>query len=85
LLLLTSLSEFSIYTHLLNLTKGLFWFPLSDDCKDIRVSQVGADSEAVGKVEGSTKKIEPTGDMGTHELIVQDPSDTGPKDFIDKG
>jgi len=82
---LASLSEISIYTHLLNLTKGLFWFPLSDDCEDIRVSQVGADSKAVGKVECCTKKIEPTDDMGTHELIVQDPSDSGPKDFIDKG
>ena len=82
---MASLSEISIYTHLLNLTKGLFWFPLSDDCEDIRVSQVGADSKAVGKVEGCTKKIEPTDDMGTHELIVQDPSDSGPKDFIDKG
>jgi len=82
---LASLSEISIYTHLLNLTKGLFWFPLSDDCEDIRISQVGADSKAVGKVECCTKKIEPTDDMGTHELIVQDPSDSGPKDFIDKG
>ena len=82
---MASLSEISIYTHLLNLTKGLFWFPLSDDCEDIRVSQVGADSKAVGKVECCTKKIEPTDDMGTHELIVQDPSDSGPKDFIDKG
>ena len=82
---MTSLSEFSIYTHLLNLTTGLFWFPLSDACEDIRVSQAGADSDAVGKVEGCTKKIEPTDDMGTHELIVQEPSDTGPKDFIDKG
>ena len=82
---MASLSEISIYTHLLNLTTGLFWFPLSDDCEDIRVSQVGADSKAVGKVECCTKKIEPTDDMGTHELIVQDPSDSGPKDFIDKG
>ena len=82
---MASLSEISIYTHLLNLTKGLFWFPLSDDCEDIRISQVGADSKAVGKVECCTKKIEPTDDMGTHELIVQEPSDTGPKDFIDKG
>ena len=82
---MASLSEISIYTHLLNLTKGLFWFPLSDDCEDIRISQVGADSKAVGKVECCTKKIEPTDDMGTHELIVQDPSDSGPKDFIDKG
>jgi len=57
---------------------------VKDDCEDIRVSQAGADSDAVGKVEGCTKKIEPTDDMGTHELIVQEPSDTGPKDFIDK-
>ena len=82
---MASLSEISIYTHLLNLTKGLFWFPLSDDCEDIRISQVGADSKAVGKVECCTKKIEPTDDMATHELIDQDPSDSGPKDFIDKG
>ncbi|RLN22926.1 myosin-binding protein 1-like [Panicum miliaceum] len=58
---------------------------VKDDCEDIRVSQIGADSESVGKVEGCTKTIKPTGDMGTHELIVQDPSYTGPKDFIDKG
>ncbi|OEL23636.1 hypothetical protein BAE44_0015344, partial [Dichanthelium oligosanthes] len=57
---------------------------VKDDCGDIRVSQAGADSKAIGEAEGCTKKIEPAGDMGTHELIVQDPSNTGPKDCIDK-
>jgi hypothetical protein len=51
--------------------------PLSDDCGDICISQVGTDSETTGEVEGYTKKNEPTGDMGTHELVVQDPSDKG--------
>ncbi|WVZ68629.1 hypothetical protein U9M48_017548 [Paspalum notatum var. saurae] len=55
-----------------------------DDCADIHVSQVRADSETLGEVEGYDKKIEPTGDMGAQELIVQDPSDTTPKDLIDK-
>lgn len=58
-----------------------FLFPLSDDCGDIYVSQVGADSEAIGEVDGCTKKIEPAGDMGTHDgLIVQYPFDTIPED-----
>lgn len=53
---------------------------MSDDCGDTRVSQVGADSEAISEVDGCTKKIEPAGDMGTHELIAQDPFDTVPED-----
>uniref|UniRef100_A0A0A8YTW6 GTD-binding domain-containing protein n=1 Tax=Arundo donax TaxID=35708 RepID=A0A0A8YTW6_ARUDO len=57
---------------------------VKDDIDHIRVSQVAADSEIIGEVKGYTKKIEPTGDMGIHELAVQDPSDNAPKDFIDK-
>ncbi|KAJ1285645.1 hypothetical protein BS78_03G293800 [Paspalum vaginatum] len=55
-----------------------------DDCADIHVSQVRADSKKLGEVEGYNKKIEPTGDMGARQLILQDPSDTTPKDLIDK-
>ncbi|CAL4961111.1 unnamed protein product [Urochloa decumbens] len=50
---------------------------VKDDCGDICVSQVGADSETNGEVEGCVKKIEPPNDMGTHKLAVQDPSDKG--------
>jgi hypothetical protein len=60
-------------------------FPLLDNCGDIRVSQVGAGSKTSGEVEDYTKKIEPTGDMGEHELVVQDPSVSAPKDLIVKG
>lgn len=62
-----------------------FLFPLLDDCGVIHVSQVGSDSKTCGEVEDYIKKIEPTGDMRAHELIVQDPSDSAPKDLIDKG
>lgn len=55
-----------------------------DNCGDIRVSQVGAGSKTSGEVEDYTKKIEPTGDMGEHELVVQDPSGSAPKDLIVK-
>jgi len=56
-------------------------FPLLDNCGDIHVSQVSAGSKTCGEV----NKIEPTGDMGAHKLIVQDPSGSAPKDLIDKG
>jgi len=51
-----------------------------DNCGDIHVSQVSAGSKTCGEV----NKIEPTGDMGAHKLIVQDPSGSAPKDLIDK-
>ncbi|CAO2171643.1 unnamed protein product [Urochloa humidicola] len=54
---------------------------VKDDCGDICVSQVGADSETNGDFEGCVKKIEPADDMGTHELAAQYPSD---KDYVDK-
>lgn len=54
-----------------------------DDCADIHVPQVGADSQTFGDVEGYNKKIEPTGEMGALELI-QDPSNIAPKALIDK-
>ena len=60
-------------------------FPLLDNCGDIHVSQVGSGSKTCGEVEDCTKKIEPTGDMGAHELIVQGPFDSAPKDLIGKG
>ncbi|CAL4947175.1 unnamed protein product [Urochloa decumbens] len=50
---------------------------IKDDCGNICVSQVGADSETNGEVEGCVKKIESPDDMGTHKLAVQDPSDKG--------
>ncbi|CAO2194867.1 unnamed protein product [Urochloa humidicola] len=50
---------------------------LKDDCGDICVSQVGADSETNGEVQGCVKKIEPPDDKGTHKLAVRDPSDKG--------
>nr|CAB3478473.1 unnamed protein product [Digitaria exilis] len=75
----TKIKEFIHFCEL-NPTRT-FLFPLSDDCGDIHVSQVGADSEAIGEVDGCTKKIEPAGDMGTHDgLIVQYPFDTIPED-----
>ncbi|CAD6236541.1 unnamed protein product [Miscanthus lutarioriparius] len=55
-----------------------------DNCGDIHVSQVGSGSKTCGEVEDCTKKIEPTGDMGAHELIVKGPFDSAPKDLIDK-
>ncbi|KAF8766167.1 hypothetical protein HU200_007667 [Digitaria exilis] len=56
---------------------------VKNDCGDIYVSQVGADSEAIGEVDGCTKKIEPAGDMGTHDgLIVQYPFDTIPEAIL---
>ncbi|TKW17065.1 hypothetical protein SEVIR_5G341400v4 [Setaria viridis] len=54
---------------------------VKDDRGDICVSQAGADFETTGEVEGCIKKIEPIGDMGTHKLVVQDPSD---KDCADE-
>ncbi|XP_062207035.1 myosin-binding protein 1-like isoform X2 [Phragmites australis] len=58
---------------------------LKDNSRDIHVSQANADSaETIGEAEDYTKKIEPTGDLETHELTFQDPSNTASKDFIEK-
>ncbi|KAK3165603.1 hypothetical protein QOZ80_1AG0035320 [Eleusine coracana subsp. coracana] len=47
---------------------------LKDELGDILVSQ-GAHSENNGEVKGHTKKFEPTCDMATHDMKMQDPSD----------
>ncbi|KAL5228041.1 hypothetical protein ABZP36_016306 [Zizania latifolia] len=52
---------------------------------DVHVSQVSSSSEAVDEVEDYPKKDEQACDMETHELALEDPSNTSSSDPIAKG
>lgn len=57
---------------------------MSDNFKDIHVSQVSGDSETVSAIEDYPKKSEPTS-VGIHEPTSQDTSNTASKDLIAEG